>query len=98
MKVLEKYYNKIYKHTNKLLKKIVGLDITDALRETCKLRKEIEKKCGKSIETITTDDFMKNRISYDYCRYKTINEILSVISKVALISTFREEEIEEIKK
>lgn len=98
MKILEKYYKKIYKHTNKLLKKIIGLDVTGAMAESYRLKKEIEKKCEKKFEKITVEDLIKNKLSYDYCKYKTLNNILAVISGAAFINSFCEKDVEEIKK
>jgi len=97
MKVLNKYYNKIYKYTNKLLRKIFGLDITVAMAESYRIKSEIEKKIEKPIEMITTDDLINYKLSYNYCKYKTMNKILEVISGAAFINSFCEDDIKEIK-
>jgi hypothetical protein len=97
MKVLERYYEKIYKYTNKLLRKIFGLDVTAAMTESYRIKSEIEKKIEKPIEMITTDDLINYKLSYNYCKYKTINKILEVISGAAFINSFCEDDIKEIK-
>lgn len=97
MKVLERYYEKIYKYTNKLLKKLFGLDITSAMAESYKIKSEIEKKIEKPIDMITTDDLINYKLSYNYCKYRTINKILEVISGAAFVNLFCKDDIKEIK-
>lgn len=97
MKILNKYYNKIYKYTNKLLRKIFELDVMTAMAESFRIKSEIEKKIEKPIEMITTDDLINYKLSYNYCKYKTINKILEVISGAAFINSFCEDDIKEIK-
>lgn len=97
MKVLERYYEKIYKYTNKLLRKIFGLDVTAAMGESYRIKSEIEKKIEKPIEMITTDDLINHKLSYNYCKYRTINKILEVISGAAFINSFCKDDIKEIK-
>lgn len=97
MKVLERYYVKIYKYTNKLLRKIFGLDVTAAMAENYKIKSEIEKKIGKPIEMITTEDLINHKLSFLYCKYRTMNNILGVISGALFINSFCEDDIKEIK-
>lgn len=98
MKLLIKYYNKIYKQTSKLLRKVFGLNIPDSMIELHRVKKDIEKKIGKDISEITAEDLYKNRLSYDYCKYRTLDEILSVISKVSFLNSFCDKDLEELKK
>lgn len=98
MKVLERYYEKIYKYTNKLLRKIFGLDVTDAMAESYRIKSEIEKKIKKPIEKITTEDLINHKLSYLYCKYRTLQNILSVISGAAFINSFCEDDVKEIKR
>lgn len=98
MKVLERYYEKIYKYTNKLLRKIFGLDVTDAMVESYRIKSEIEKKIKKPIEKITTEDLINHKLSYLYCKYRTLQNILSVISGAAFINSFCEDGVKEIKR
>ena len=97
MKVLERYYEKIYKYTNKLLRKIFGLDVTVAMAESYRIKSEIEKKIKKPIEMITTEDLINHKLSYLYCKYKTISNILSVVSGALFLDSFCKEDLEEIK-
>lgn len=97
MKVLERYYEKIYKYTNKLLIKIFGLDVTTAMAENYRIKSEIEKKIEKSIEMITTEDLINHKLSHLYCKYKTISNILEVISGAAFINSFCKDDVKEIK-
>lgn len=94
MKLLERYYKKIYKHSGKLLKKVFGLDVEESMAELYKIKHEIETKIEKPINEITNDDLIKNKLSNLYCKYKT----LYVLSGAAFISSFCDENIEEIKK
>jgi len=96
MKILEKYYNKIYRHTNKLLKKIFNLSVDESMVELYNLKKEIQRKIEKPIEDITSEDLIKNKLSLQYCKYRTIDKILSVLSGVAFISTYCDNDIKEI--
>lgn len=96
MKILEKYYNKIYRHTNKLLKKIFNLNVEESMIELYNLKKEIQRKVEKPIEEITTEDLIKNKLSLQYCKYRTIDKILSVLSGVAFMSTYCDNDIKEI--
>lgn len=97
MKVLERYYEKIYKYTNKLLRKFFGLDVTSAMAENYRIKSEIEKKIEKPIEMITTEDLINHKLSYLYCKYKTISNILEVISGAAFVNSFCKDDVKEIK-
>ena len=96
MKILEKYYNKIYRHTNKLLKKIFSLNVEESMIELYNLKKEIQGKIEKPIEDITSEDLIKNKLSLQYCKYRTIDKILSVLSGAAFMSTYCDNDIKEI--
>ena len=96
MKILEKYYNKIYRHTNKLLKKIFNLNVDESMIELHNLKKEIEGKIKKPIEEITTEDLIKNKLSLQYCKYRTIDKILAVLSGAAFMNTYCDVDVKEI--
>lgn len=98
MKELEKYYRKIYKHTEKLLQKVFGFDVVSSMKEFVELKKEIEKKTGKPISKTTSDDLIKNKMSYDYIKYQTLDKILSVLSGASFISSFCDDDIDLVKK
>lgn len=97
MKILERYYKKIYKYTNKLLKKVFDLDVVNAMKEVHNLKSEIEKEIGKGIEEITKEDLIEKKLSYKYCKYRTMNNILSVISGASFLNSFCDEDLEEVK-
>ena len=97
MKVLERYYRKIYRHTNKLLRKIFGLSVEESQVELQKIRSEMEGKVKKPVGEITTEDLIKNKLSFQYCKYRTINNILSVLSGALFLSSFSDEDMEVIK-
>lgn len=97
MKILERYYKKIYKYTNKLLKKIFNLDVVTSMKEVHNLKLEIEKEIGKEIEKITKEDLIEKKLSYKYCKYRTMNNILSVISGASFLNSFCDEDLEEAK-
>lgn len=97
MKILERYYKKIYKYTNKLLKKVFDLDVVTSMKEVHNLKSEIEKEIGKEIEKITKEDLIEKKLSYKYCKYRTMNNILSVISGASFLNSFCDEDLEEVK-
>lgn len=97
MKILERYYKKIYKYTNKLLKKIFNLDVVTSMKEVHNLKLEIEKEIGKEIEKITKEDLIEKKLLYKYCKYRTMNNILSVISGASFLNSFCDEDLEEVK-
>ena len=96
MKILEKYYNKIYKHTNKLLKKIFNLNVEESMIELHDLKKEIEGKIQKPIGEITNEDLIKNKLSLQFCKYRTLDKILAVLSGAAFMNVYCNNDIEEI--
>ena len=97
MKVLQRYYRKIYKHTDKLLKKIFGLSVEESQLELQKLRSEMEGKVKKPIGEISTADLIENRLSLQYCKYRTLSNILSVLSGALFLNSFGDEDVEVIK-
>lgn len=96
MKVLERYYGKIYRHTEKLLKKVFGKNVIESMKRSCELRKEIESKIGKPIIEITLDDLVSKKVSCQYCEYRTLEEILGIISGASFLKAYRKEELKEI--
>lgn len=97
MKVLEKYYKKIYKHTDKLLKKIFGLGVEESQLELQKVRSEMEGKVKKPVGEITTADLIEHKLSLQYCKYRTLSNILSVLSGALFLNSFGDEDIEVMK-
>ena len=98
MKILEKYYKKIYRHTDKLLKKIFGFGVEESRVELQKVKSEMEGKVKKPVGEITTEDLINNKLSFQYCKYRTLRNILSVLSGALFLNSFCDEDIEVIKK
>lgn len=96
MKVLERYYQKVYNCTNRLLKKVFGLDVNESMKELRKIKSEIEDSIKKSIGEITTEDLIKHKLSIQYCKYRTLDSILSVLSGATFLKSFCDEDMEEI--
>lgn len=88
MKILERYYKKIYKHTDKLMKKIFGFGVEESRIELQKVKSEMEGKIKKPVGEITTEDLIKNGLSIQYCKYRTINNILGVLSGALFLNSF----------
>lgn len=97
MKILEKYYKKIYRHTDKLLKKIFGFGVEESRVELQKVKSEMEGKVKKPVGEITTADLINNKLSFQYCKYRTLSNILSVLSGALFLNSFCDEDIEVIK-
>ena len=97
MKILEKYYKKIYRHTDKLLKKIFGFGVEESRVELQKVKSEMEGKVKKPVGEITTEDLINNKLSFQYCEYRTLSNILSVLSGALFLNSFCDEDIEVIK-
>ena len=96
MRALEKYYKKVYKCTNKLLKKVFGLNVEESMKELQKIRSEMEKVVKKPVGEITTEDLIKNKLSFQYCKYRTLDSILGVLSGATFLNSFCGEDMEEI--
>lgn len=96
MRALKRYYKKVYSHTNRLLKKVFGLGVRDSMLELNRIKKEIEKEIEKPISEITPEDLYKTKMTFDYCKYKTLDGILGVLSGATFLSSFCEEDMEEI--
>ena len=89
MKIVNKYYMKIEKLTNKLIKRMFGCKtIQDAFILQRKLKVGIEARIKKQISEITNDDIIKNKLSYDYAKYRTISKILEIVSEVVVLDKF----------
>lgn len=97
MKALERYYQKIYKYTDRLLKKVFKMDIIESMKEFHRLRIEIENEIEKPIDEISEEDLIKYKLLYRYCKYKTLDNILSVVSGVAFLNSFYSEDVEDMK-
>ena len=94
MKLIDKYYKKLYKETEKITKKLFGKNITDARRFRNDVRKEIEAVIKKSISEITNEDIISNKLGYKYAQYRTLCNVLEVVESACVLKTFTIEEYE----
>ena len=56
MKSLNNYYNKLYKQTTKVTRKLFGKDVTGCLAMRYELKRNIEQVIAKPIEEITDNE------------------------------------------
>lgn len=96
MRALKRYYKKVYNCTNRLLKKVFGLNVDNSMEELQKIRSEMEKIVKKPVGEITTEDLIKHKLSIQYCKYRTLDNILSVLSGATFLKSFCNEDMEEI--
>ena len=97
MKILERYYKKIYKQTDKLLKKVFGFGVEQSQVELQRVKSEMEGKIKKPVGDITITDLIENKLSLQYCKYRTLSNILSVLSGALFLNSFCDEDIEVIR-
>lgn len=99
MKLVDRYYRKIYKETKKLTKKLFGKDITDCLVERYDLKKYFEKTFEKPIEEISGEDVWNKRnilvhknilndLCFKWAKYKTLCQILEILESTNTLKTF----------
>lgn len=100
MKLTDRYYNKIYKETKKLTKKLFGLDITNCLIERYELKKSFENIFEKPIEEISGQDVQDRRnyllrvkgkysdLLFQWAKYKTLCQILGILESTNTLKTF----------
>lgn len=94
LKIVDKYYYKLYKQTSKLTKKLFGKDVVGCLALRCQLKKYLEEVSGKDVDEITNENIIKNKISCNYAKYRTLSKILEVIETACALKTFTIEEYE----
>jgi len=94
VKSVDKFYDKIYKETSKITKKLFGEDVTGSLSLRYQLKKEIESLIKRPISEITNDDVIKYHLGYKYAKYKTLSKILEIIESACVLKTFTIEEFE----
>lgn len=94
MKIVDKYYEKLHKQTARMTKKLFGKDIAGCLTLRYELKKHLEEVTGKAVDEITNEDIIKNKISCDYAKYKTLSKILEVIETACTLKIFTIEEYE----
>ena len=94
-KNLDKYYMKIYRETERLLKKMFGFGVHDGMVRLCELKKFMQSEIGHPIEDITMEDLIRCKLSVQYCEYRTLSKILEVLSGACFLKTFTADEIKE---
>lgn len=106
MEIVDRYYNKLYKETGKVTKKLFGLSVNGSMAEKFRLKKYFEKHFEKPVEEITSEDIMKKQssfrkqgrlefISYSWAKYKTLSKILEVLESACFLKNFTIEEYED---
>lgn len=94
MKSLNNYYNKLYKQTVKVTKKLFGKDVTGSLAMRYELKRNIEQVIAKPINEITDEDIWKNKLSYAVAKYRTLDAILEILERACTLKTFTVKEFE----
>lgn len=94
MKIVDRYYERLHKQTAKMTKKLFGEDIAGCLALRYEVRKHLENTVGKTVEEITYEDICKNKLCYEYAKYKTLSKILEVVETACTLKTFTIEEYE----
>ncbi len=97
MKVTDNYYNKIYKETSKLTKKLFGEDINECIAEKINLESYFEFLFNKPIEEINSafmqekrTELLKSGLGAIFCKwakYKTLSKILETLENVRILKT-----------
>lgn len=99
MKVTDRYYNKIYKETSKLTKKLFGTNVTDSMILRFNLKKDFEDLCKKPISEISAQDILAesfkrakrgetNIVLLNWAKYKTLCKILEIVETTNTLKTF----------
>jgi len=94
MRLINRYYEKIYKQTERITKKLFKKDVTGTLALRHKIKQHIEKITGKKIDNITDEEITKYHLGYYWAKYKTLSKILEVIETACTLKTFTIEEYE----
>lgn len=104
MKITDKYYNKIYKETSKLTKKLFGKTIDECVIEKNNLSKYFETLFKKPIQYINTQLFQEKKselilsgnagVFYKWAKYKTLSKILETLENANLLKTSIIKELE----
>lgn len=88
MKIIDRYYLKIYNQTNKISKKLFGVKVPGALHLRFELKKELEKITKKPVNEITDEDIWKNKIGYKMAKYRTLCKVLEILESACTLKTF----------
>ena len=106
MELIDKYYKKLYKETEKVTKKLFGKSIIDCLVERYELQKFFEKLISKPFNEITGQDIQSvrdilkaenkpNDLLFQWAKYKTLCKILDIIETTNTLKTFTIQEYED---
>lgn len=106
MELINKYYKKLYKETEKVTKKLFGKSIVDCRVERYELKKFFEKIICKSIDEITGQDIQSvrdilkaenkpNDLLFQWAKYKTLCKILDIVETTNTLKTFTIQEYED---
>lgn len=106
MELIDKYYKKLYKETEKVTKKLFGRSIVDCRVERYELQKFFEKLINKPINEITGQDIWDKRniligqnkpndLLFQWAKYKTLCKILDIVETTNTLKTFTIQEYED---
>lgn len=97
MKITDKYYDKIYKETSKLTKKLFGKTIDECVVEKNNLSKCFETLFKKPIKEINSQLLQEKRsdllksgcgsVFFEWAKYKTLSKILETLESVCILKT-----------
>mgnify|MGYP003289620230 CR=1 FL=1 len=97
MDVTDKYYNKVYKETLKLTKKLFGKNINECVTEKYNLKKYFEDLFKKPIEEINSNMLQNKRteliksgnagVFFKWAKYKTLSKILETLESACVLKT-----------
>ena len=97
MKVTQKYYNKVYKETLKLTKKLFGKTINDCIAEKSELKEYFEDLFKLPIDEINSSVMQENRSRlittgneaafFKWAKYKTLSKILETLESACVLNT-----------
>lgn len=104
MKSTDKYYNKVYKETSKLTKKLFGKTVSECMDERSELVKRFEDFFKLPIEKINSQflqlkktELLKSgydNIFFEWAKYKTLSKILETLESACMLKTLIIEEYE----
>lgn len=100
MNYFDKYCRKIEKKTLKLIFKMFRYkNIEEAIKEENKLEMELEKSTHKEISLIEFSDIKHSSyLMLNYCKYKTLDEIISVYLNLKKLNLHSKDYINEVEK
>lgn len=98
MKNADKYYDKVYKVTSKLTKKLFGKNIEECSAEKLSLKKYFEDLFNEPVEKISIQNMQDRKFEllksgngaafFKWAKYKTLCKILDTLESACALKTF----------